>query len=231
MPKLFLLCFVSAALLAQETAVKVVELKHITSRSLSTAQVRQFEVHVEVNGNIVVLRGAPSNVAAAEKFLARLDVPRKNLEATFHIVAADSKADTPAAEMPPDLAPVLKQLRGNFIYKNYRLLDTAVIRTREDSEPTANGVLADGVTYSVQSRGVTVSTDEKGNIIRFDRLVVNLRMLDRDASSWNKKAEYRNANLAADLDVREGQKVVVGKANFSGIDGAFFVIVTAKIVD
>jgi hypothetical protein len=221
----------SAALFAQESAVKVVELKHINSRSLSTAQIRQFEVHVEANGNMVVLRGAPSNVAAAEKFLARLDVPRKNLEATFHIVAADSKAEAPAAELPPDLASVIKQLRSNFIYKNYRLLDTAVIRTRADSEPTANGVLADGVTYSVQSRGVTVSSDEKGNIIRFDRLFVNLRMPDPSASSWNKKAEYKNASLAADLDVREGQKVVVGKANFSGIDGAFFVIVTARIVD
>ncbi len=231
MTKLIVLCLMSAALFAQESAVKVVELKHINSRSLSTAQIRQFEVHVEANGNMVVLRGAPSNVAAAEKFLARLDVPRKNLEATFHIVAADSKAEAPAAELPPDLASVIKQLRSYFIYKNYRLLDTAVIRTRADSEPTANGVLADGVTYSVQSRGVTVSSDEKGNIIRFDRLFVNLRMPDPSASSWNKKAEYKNASLAADLDVREGQKVVVGKANFSGIDGAFFVIVTARIVD
>ena len=42
--------------------------------------------------------------------------------------------------------------------------------------------------------------------------------------------EYRNAGLNTDIDVAEGQKVVVGKSSVNGSDEAMILIVTAKVV-
>ena len=39
------------------------------------------------------------------------------------------------------------------------------------------------------------------------------------------------AGITTDIDVREGQKVVVGKANIDNSDNALILILTAKVVD
>ena len=48
--------------------------------------------------------------------------------------------------------------------------------------------------------------------------------------------QTHSASLKTNIDVRDGQKVVVGKTNIVGAedvknDGALFVVVTAKVVD
>jgi hypothetical protein len=40
-----------------------------------------------------------------------------------------------------------------------------------------------------------------------------------------------NSGIRTDVDVREGQKVVVGKSNISGSVDALILIVTAKVVE
>ena len=58
-----------------------------------------------------------------------------------------------------------------------------------------------------------------------------MNALDLVRSNLTKKPEFTTAGFNADIDVREGQKIVVGKSNFDGADGTFFLIVTAKVVD
>ena len=43
--------------------------------------------------------------------------------------------------------------------------------------------------------------------------------------------QYLDTGLNTDVDIREGQKVVVGKANMDGSDRASIVILTAKVVE
>jgi len=43
--------------------------------------------------------------------------------------------------------------------------------------------------------------------------------------------QYIDTGIATDVDIREGQKVVVGKANMDGSDRASIVVLTAKVVD
>jgi hypothetical protein len=39
-----------------------------------------------------------------------------------------------------------------------------------------------------------------------------------------------NAGIDTDVDLREGQKVVVGKSNLENVDSALFVVLAAKLV-
>ncbi len=43
--------------------------------------------------------------------------------------------------------------------------------------------------------------------------------------------QYQEVGINTDLDVREGQKVVVGKTNMDSSDRALIVVVTAKVVE
>jgi hypothetical protein len=45
------------------------------------------------------------------------------------------------------------------------------------------------------------------------------------------KDKIQNVRLNTNIDMKEGQKVVVGKANIDGSENALIVILTAKVVD
>ena len=56
-----------------------------------------------------------------------------------------SEKETPAGNpVPPELEPVVKQIRSAFAYKNFRLLDTLVLRTRAGQPASVSGVVNAG---------------------------------------------------------------------------------------
>jgi hypothetical protein len=221
---------------ANET--KVVELKYIDFRAANAGgMLNAFQLQVNGYGQTVVLHGAPASVAAAEAFLRKLDVRPKNVEASFYILAASVKPGG-SQSMPSELEPVIKQIRNAFAYQSFRLLETAVVRARENGGAVASGNLPVAApdasmqrTYNLTIDRVRVSPAEKGDIVRFDTMRFQVLSPDIVRTNVTKKPEFTTAGVTADIDVREGQKVVVGKSNFDGVDGTFFLIVTAKIVD
>jgi hypothetical protein len=212
-------------------------LKYLSPRALhQSGALAPFQVGFSSTGQTVIISGPASNVNAVEAFLKKLDVRPRNVEATFYIVAASSKSD---GTVPSDLEPVVKQLRSAFNYAGFRLLETAVARSREGGELRTSGVLPmSGDPERTMKRQYTLSVDrinvsagEKGNVIRFDRLQFNVQSPDNRKTEIVGKPEFTYSGVTSDLDVREGQKVVVGKSNFDGPEGTFFLIVTAKLVD
>jgi len=240
MKKWLFAMFVCAApvLSAQEKEeVKVVDLKYISYDRFSTSGLlNPFHVRVSGSGQTLILAGPASNVVAAEAFLRKFDVKPRNVEAVFYIVAAGGKAGE-SSTMPSELEPVIKQLRHAFAYQSFRLLETAVVRGRENARFETSGQLPPSKPddlkrmYYLSTQQVSISPGEKGNTIRFDRLQFRLSSPDYVVMNVTKKAEYINASVNADIDVREGQKVVVGKSSLEAAEGTFFVIVTAKVVD
>ena len=72
-------------------------------------------------------------------------------------------------------------------------------------------------------RSASVSDD---GVIRIDRMHAGLRI----PVPTGQKLEYMNTGIDQDIDVKEGQKVVVGRASLEGPDKALFLILTAKVV-
>jgi hypothetical protein len=217
---------------------KVIELNYVDFRRVTQGGLlNPFQVQVGGSGQTVVLGGPPSNIAAAEAFIRKMDVRPRNVEAIFYIVAASQKPGE-SGPMPNELDPVLKQLKNAFAYQSFKLLETAISRGRENGEIGGSGHLPVNDpdssmkrTYNFRAERVAVSPGEKANIIRFDKLQFFVHSPDVVKTHLTNKPEFTTAGISADLDVREGQKIVVGKSNFDGAEGAFFLIVTAKVVD
>jgi hypothetical protein len=177
---------------------------------------------------------APKEVLAAiEESLQRLDVPQpaaKNIDLNAYLLTASQQGAT--GNIPPELDPVVKQLKTIFNYHNFRLLGTLALRGRDGSGGSTNGVLpavsADSISmhptiYAFNMNSATIISDSKERSVRINELDLRLNFALKDGN-WN-------AQIHTSIDIHEGQKVVVGKANIDSADNALILVLTAKVIE
>src|SRR5205823_1006245 len=146
---------------------------------------------------------------------------------------------TGAKNTPSELDGVLKQLRNVFTYQGFRLLDTLVVRSRNGMEGGINGIApknpeeAQPTFYRFNFGSASITSDSNtGRMIRVDNLrlgaTVPVKTISETGSAQFKSAE---TGINTNIDVREGQKIVVGKATIDGSNNALFLVLTAKVLD
>ena len=236
---------------AQQRVSKLVPVKYADPNSLSNL-IRMFGVEVQIGGQggfgtplkVLGIAGSPDAVAAAEAAIHQLDIPPRNIELTVHFVVGSDQANLAGNAVPQDLRDVIAQLKSTFAFKEYRMLDVLTLRTRSGSPAETSGILnnASAPRLSVFSiRSATVSED--GGTVRIDRMHAGLRipMINRAAAAAAAagtgvadgnfgKVEYRDTGIDQDVDVKEGQKVVVGRSSLEGPEKALFLILTARVI-
>jgi hypothetical protein len=236
MNKLVAVALLSMCAYAADTEQRLVELKNIsmTDRSQLAGFVGAFGVNLNFSPNdrFVVLRGTKEQLDAAEAAIKRIDKPPADIDVEFQIVAASAGGQD---KVPQDLESVVKQLRKTFVYQNYRLVDSMQVRTREGKEASASSVVQSAeansqVSYYNLHFSPALSGDEKGKVVRLDNLRFTAK-IPIAAAPPGTGFSYTETGIYQNVDVRDGQKVVVGRANLNGKEGAFFLIVTAKVVD
>ena len=181
------------------------------------------------------MNGPGELVAAMEEAIKKLDVPvppAKNIELTFHMLLASPQGESPA--IAPELAGVVQQLRNVFGLKSVRVLETAVLRGREGNGGETNGVMSPPTkvdapaSYGLRYSRMYVSAGEKGPNIRINELRFWAKMPIANAAGG---IQFMEAGMNTDVDIREGQKVVVGKTSIDTAAQSIFLVVTAKVVD
>jgi len=192
------------------------------------------------DGEHLVLSGPKDTVTGFEEIIKQLDVApvaKKNIETTVYMVVASLQASSGAA-VPPELEPVVKQLKGVFNYKSFRLLDSFVLRSRDTEKAVTNGFLTPlettlpagiKISYQFQYNRVSLDGSETNRVIRYDGLRLNMKV---PVSGTGSQYSYMDAGISTDVDVPEGKKVVVGKASaIEGADSALILVISAKVVD
>ena len=239
MKRLLITLLCSAALFAQEQVSRVVQLRHIPPGSvqvvLSILSAGKVNFQSDPNANYIAMRGPLELVDAMEAAIKKLDVPApaaKNIELTFHMLLASPQGETQA--IAPELAGVAQQLRNVFGLKSVRVLETAVLRGREGKGGETQGFMSAPVkvdapaTYGLRYINSAVSAGDKGPNIRIDVLRFNARI---PIASSAGQIQFYEALISTDVDIREGQKVVVGKSSIDSAAQSIFLVVTAKVVD
>jgi hypothetical protein len=230
---IFAALLIAAPLLAQTTppppqrATRLVNLKFADPQAIIN-MVKMYGVEIQFNRELKVmsLSGSPENIAAAEAAIKQLDVAPKNIELIAYFVVAGNQ---PApGGIPADLKDVIAQLRSTFAFKEYSLLDTLTLRTRAGSPADTTGVLSGPGSspprlsqFSI--RNATVTDD---GVIRIDRMHAGIRI----PVMTGPKVDYMNMGIEQDIDIKEGQKIVVGRASLEGPEKALFLILTARVV-
>ena len=239
----FLLLLAMPCLHAQEgpdpNVRRVFQLKYVEPERVRNMLLGANGINADNQLKTVAVEARKSRMDEFEQIIKQLDVPPPpipNIEITIYLMSALGQATTTA--LPSELDGVIKQLKNTFSYKGFELIDTQVIRTRAGRGGSASGVVDRGTSgfktaNSVSINEVTVSNDEKGRVIHLRFLKVGLRVPvnTAPAGSGATTVNFHETGINTDVDVHDGQKVVVGKANMDGSDRASIVVLMAKVVD
>jgi hypothetical protein len=187
-----------------------------------------FDASVRQNAEMhaLAIEASPEAMRAIEDAIQKLDVPAampKNVEMTVFLLVATDSATPAGSPVPKELDSVATQLKAAFPFKNYGLLDVLTFRTRTGqsvSTTSAGGSLQIGnATVSVITtvRIASVSVESDGSTVRIDKMDSRYQ--------WS----GQNLGISTDLDIKEGQKVVVGRLGISH-EQALFLVMMAKVL-
>ncbi len=238
--------FTAAGAWPQERPVrvqKILQVKYADPQRLANLlSVFGLKLQVDSAMKVIAVDGVSETVNAFEEALKRLDVPspaEKNIELLFHVLMASAK---PVAEkLPADLEEVARRLRAVFAYQGFSLLDTIIMRVRDGQGSNSSGATSGRLNrdggdqiprYQLGIRKAELASADKAAMIRIDDLRFGLQLPvsfkdDKGVTHTN----YREAGMQTAIDIREGQKVVVGKATTDGSDQAVILVATARVVD
>ncbi len=178
----------------------------------------------------VVVRATPERQAEALRLISELDQPAsgssRDVEVTVYVIAASEKT-LPQSSTPGAMEPVIKQLKSVFPYAGYEVLDTMLVRSREGEEASTDGTLrhvADSADQHPQM--YTLRYEARADPGGKPRTAIHL-----DKFQFNGfLGEGRRTSLSTNVDLQEGQKVVVGKSNIEDGSAALFVVVSARML-
>ena len=170
---------------------------------------------------VLSVRAPKEIMPAIEDAIKRLDVPapRRDAELTIFVLVASDQMD-PGTIVPATLQPVINQLKGVLTYKSYQLIDTLIARSSDSrATVTLNGTVMIGAqmaSYGFNGIFRMESADAKGPILRLAQM--NFRL---------QPSGQNEVRISADVDVPQGQQVVVGKASMG--ERALILVMTSKI--
>lgn len=170
--------------------------------------------------NLIVLRGESYAVETAIKVIDVLDEPRPSIDLHVHVLSASKQGQ---ADVPKDLEAAVGQLRNIFGYSGFEVLDTIMLRVLEGRQGRTDGGIRlgdntarNGYRFSFQK--ISVVPDDGFNNIRIKGLKFDVSG-QGDGSS--------RASLMTDVQIREGQKAVVGSSTPQGDGETLILIVEA----
>ena len=187
---------------------------------------------VRRSGGTWVITGTQERVASGEAILKQLDVPpaspvrftpppRKSIQLTAYLVVA-SRNEVPGSPLPKELESPVNQVAAVFPYKEFNLLDAIELRLLNGTAGAeVKGILPQGQTYqhggnyNLSVARTELVEETPANLIRISKLAIIVN----------------DVRIETDVDMRENQKIVVGKANIDGSANALIVVLTAKVVE
>lgn len=196
-------------------------------------------VQPEADLGVIAWTGAPSQLPAVEAAIRSLDVapvPELNVELTVYFLMA-TKEGTPSVSVPAALDGVAVQLQEVFGYTTVRLIEVTAMRVRNGSHGKLNGILPQRLADDREARyefsfdKLHVTEDSSGRSIRLDRLNTGVQAPHTVVENGQATTRYMQTGIQTDIDLREGQKAVIGKTSIEGGAETVFVVVTGTIIE
>jgi hypothetical protein len=183
----------------------------------------------------LTVRDFPENLATIEEAIKRLDTPaapRPNIELHMHVLVASNTSRNSVvatAQFPAELKDVLTQLRGTLSYLDYELATSIILRLTE----TPRGLRGKGM---AEVSGGQSSNPKMG--FPYEYVISSVSLVQNPTGAptvqinefgFFTSTTSGQAQVQTSLNLRDGEKVVVGTATIS--DRALIVVLTAKLLN
>ncbi len=222
---------------------RVFELKHRDPESLVVV-LRLLNSHAGTMSfsneyNTITVRDFPENIATIDEAIRRLDTPpppAPGIEFHIHILIASNAAGS-SGPLPAELNDVIKQLQNTLSYKNYYVMTSAVLRTKEGATGVENKGVADfklvtesaarnsPIIYSYAARQIRIDGTGPNNFaIQIGRFNYTMRIPIETATGT---INYESVGFETPVNMREGERVVVGTTTMQ--EKGLIVVLSARI--
>lgn len=240
---LAVLLSLSGAVFAKESQAEipnlrkeVVRLKYVKARAIVSLL---YDTFVGPGGRIksspdlpdvLIVSDTPENVAKILAAIKEIDVKPADVLFTAHLFLGSETDEKTDAELQND--PVIKELRKLLRYKGYTLLDTTLLRgvDRERSELSL-GRKAEFMLFLQPE----VAKEKPQDSIKIDlrlRHWADDRLALADPSGKLALPLRQGKDLiASSINLKSGDKTVVGVSRLDGGDKGLILILSAKVVD
>ena len=168
---------------------------------------------------VLSVSGAPAVVAAIEETLKRLDVPpppSKNVEVTAYVLECATSGD--AGSLPPDLQDVVAQLKRTFNYSGCGLARTLFTRTSAGSRINSEFKEGSAGFYHLSIAAPVELDATETSTVRFRSLTLE------------NVGPNQGGRFTGDVEVRDGQKVVLGRLGTVPSGKDQLIVLTAHIL-
>ena len=229
-----------AGLAMAEQVTKVVDIHYSDrDRLANLVQSKSVNIRFDPQAKFVVLQGERVEVEAIEEIVKKIDLPPLNMEFTFELISG-SKSAGKATELPAALGGVAKEMKTLFGFQNVTLMDTMTIRMQDGKESSASGALpsllaADAnppkATYSINIKQAGWNGTKGSRSARISELRFNARIPFSTSNTDNTRYQFSEMGIHTGLDMKEGQRVVVGKVGMDSGSNPFFLVVSCKVVE
>lgn len=190
---------------------------------INTYLSRDGRVSPVPDSKILVISDYPENIERVLQAIRQIDVKPADLQFTVQLVLGSEEAEKGDEAMPND--PIIKELRSLLKYKSYSLLDTSLMRAMDNSDSEVRMGEKAEFEFWIKPK---VIKDEKASLIQME---VRLRRIDV-AGSYQGKVEYLTTDLiGTTLNIKPGDKTVVGVSKLDGSGKGLILIISGKIVD
>ena len=234
----------------QGLLTRVFEIEHLEPTSLEIT-LALFSAEFSSNDDLKTLtvRSRPEIMTAIEETITRLDVltvPRA-VELTVHILSANDR--TESDPLPAPVQPVVERLRRAFSYSNFEILDTLLLRAIDGRRASTQGTLRIPpfgtlpdvpIFYNFRANFTIVAPEPGARILKLTEMRSGFRVPVLQGNFQPQSAgdtdtppvvpfHYTDVDINTDVDIPEGQHVVVGKATIG--ESAIILVMSADLLD
>jgi len=221
---------------AKALRTEIVKLKYVRAqdiRQLLYAYVSR-DGHIQFNPNlpnVLTVSDSPENVEKILAAVREIDVKPADVLYTVQLVLG-SESD---AKTDPELQndPVVKELRKLLRYQGYTVLDSTLVRVINRDRATV--VLGPKAEFTLMLRP-DVAADPKSPMIKTDVRLSQTIRTDRNVVKEGKEIPAGmpievTTPVESTLNIKSGERTVVGVSKLDGGDKGLILIISAKIVD
>jgi hypothetical protein len=176
---------------------------------------------------ILVISDYPENIEKILQAIGQIDVKPPDLLFTVQLILGTGVVEKGGDALPND--PIIKELRNLLKYKSYSLLDTSLVRAMDNSDSQVR--MGEKAEFEFWIRPKVIK-DEKASLIQMEVRLRRIFIASMPPNATSAKPEYITTDLiGTTLNIKPGDKTVVGVSKLDGSGTGLILIISGKIVD
>jgi hypothetical protein len=188
---------------------------------------REGNISSGPDAKILVVSDYPENIEKILQAIRQVDVKPADLQFTVQLILGSDTEEKSGEQVPTD--PVMRELRNLLKYKVYTLLDTSLIRAMDNSDSEIRMGEKAEFEFYIKPK---VIKDDKGSLIQMEVRLRQIRIAGTPPNATSSKVEYITTELiGTTLNLKPGEKTVVGVSKLDGGGKGLILIISGKIVE